>query len=80
MHADHKMELYPPRADTSATIGAGGDEYTSGGETAMRLTGPEGEDGGQSIMLWQSTHHGDKPVSSRNGTEVSTSVLVKNTH
>ena len=53
LHADHKMELYSPCAYTSATIGAGGEEYTSEGETAMRLTGPEGKDGGQSIMLWQ---------------------------
>ena len=53
LHADHKMELYSPCAYTSATIGAGGEEYTSEGETAVKLTGPEGKDGGQSIMLWQ---------------------------
>ena len=81
MHADHKMEPYSPCAYTSATIGAGGEEYTSEGETAVRLTGPEGKD--VVAKQWhhtKSTHHADKPVSIRNGAEVSTSVLVKNTH
>ena len=48
----------------------------------MRFTGPEGTDRDQFAQTTHSlnTQCANIPVSSRNGTEVITSVLVKNTH
>ena len=48
----------------------------------MRFTGPEGTDRGQFAQTTHSlnTQCANIPVSSRNGTEVITSILVKNTH